>query len=80
MVQIRNTHYGYIVEEWLCLPRETHEKWHPLVNFGERQSDAKEFVTDIEEYSKYRITLLAKSFNPDIKYKRISSRIIRKEK
>jgi hypothetical protein len=80
MAQVSNTDYGYIVKEWFILPPEAHKRWHSLRNFGDRQSDAKEFAEDVKELKDSSLNFLAKNFNPDVKYKRISSKVFRKEK
>ena len=73
MAQVSNTKDGYIVSEWFILPPDTYHRWHNLRNFGNRQSDAKNFAKDVDKLNEYRLNDLARNYKNEIKYKRITS-------
>lgn len=62
---------GYVVSAFLE-DTDGLMRYKPLRNFGDRQSDAKEFAKDIEEYSETRLNNMAKSYRNDVLYKRIN--------
>lgn len=73
--QITNTPDGYVVQVLIA------GVWTSLRNFGERQSDAKEFCyKDCPKLSESNIKLLAKNYNKNVKYIRINENLFRKQK
>lgn len=73
--QITNTPDGYVVQVLIA------GVWTSLRNFGERQSDAKEFCCkDCPKLSESNIKLLAKNYNKNVKYIRINENLFRKQK
>jgi len=66
--QISNTPDGYVVE-WY-----DGDHWHPLRNFGDRQSDAIEFkTTDCPRLDDWNLKALVKRYDPSVKYKRLKN-------
>jgi len=80
MAQKSDTKDGYVVSERFILPPDTTPTWHNLRNFGDRQSDAIEFVKDVEEKLGIdSLIFLAKNYKREIKYIRINSRNFKKQ-
>ncbi len=72
MFQVSNTPEGYVVQVLIC------GTWAPLRNFGERQSDAKEFCyKDCPKLSQSSIWLLAKNYDMNVKYIRINEKLFK---
>lgn len=75
MFQVSNTPEGYVVQVLIC------GTWAPLRNFGERQSDAKEFCyKDCPKLSQSSIRLLEKNYDMNVKYIRINEKLFKKQK
>lgn len=74
MFQVSNTPEGYVVQVLIC------GTWAPLRNFGERQSDSKEFCyKDCPKLSQSSIWLLAKNYDMNVKYIRINEKLFKKQ-
>ena len=72
MFQVSNTPEGYVVQVLIC------GTWATLRNFGERQSDAKEFCyKDCPKLSQSSIRLLAKNYDMNVKYIRINEKLFK---
>lgn len=62
--QIAERNGDYIVENYMQLPNEGWPKWRPLINFGERQGDARIFMLiDFKEMRGDRIYAMAKAYD-----------------
>lgn len=70
---------GYVVQAYFRCSLDTHEKWHSIRNFGDRQSDAIEYLNDIENVEEYRLNSLAKAYSPDVKYIRMRNGYYRRQ-
>lgn len=74
MFQVSNTKEGYVVQVLIV------GTWTSLRNFGERQSDAKEFCyKDCPKLSDLNIKLLAKNYDKNVKYIRVNERLFKKQ-
>ncbi|MCQ2065851.1 MAG: hypothetical protein MJY66_08355 [Bacteroidaceae bacterium] len=74
MISIANTSDGYVVAVHVIDKNGKCHAWLPLRNFGDRQSDAKDFAyLDVPKLTIEQIWQLSKRYDPAIKYKRISS-------
>lgn len=72
--QVSNTADGYVVE---ALVDGT---WLPLRNFGDRQTDAKDYCyKDCSLLEVSTIKYLAKIYSKDVKYIRINARCFQKQ-
>lgn len=70
---INNNNNGYVVAV-LITCNDGLERYKPIINFGDRQGDAIEFVAyDIEKFSYATIAARVKSYKEDDKYKRVGS-------
>lgn len=75
MFQVENNPEGYVVS---CY-RESH--WQPLRNFGERQGDARCFMLfDCPKLTDSEIGILARRYDKDRVYERVSSRQFKTKK
>lgn len=69
LFQVENTDHGYVVSAYDPVRRDG---WKPLRNFGDRQGDARGFMLYDAPFLPYEKTmLLAKNYNPKVKYIRI---------
>lgn len=74
MFQVSNTPEGYVVQVLIV------GTWTSLRNFGERQSDAKEFCyKDCPKLSDLHIKLLAKNYDKNVKYIRVNEKLFKKQ-
>lgn len=79
--QIVSSKQGYIVEGYFTLPPETWDSWHPLRNFGDRQSDAIEFkYYDCPNLDEKRVIALAKMYKQETKYIRVNGRQFKRQR
>lgn len=79
--QKKNTPHGYVVEGYFTLPPETWDSWHPLRNFGDRQSDALEFKNiDCPELDIRHAISLARMYKSEIKYIRVNRRCFKRQR
>ena len=77
---ISDTPDGYIVSVYLE-DGNGYGKWHPLRNFGDRQSDAKEFANwDVPKLEEIHINALIKQYKNNVKYIRVNGRNFKKTK
>lgn len=75
MFQVSNTPEGYVVQVLIVCT------WTSLRNFGERQSDAKEFCDkDCPKLSDLHIKLLAKNYDKNIKYIRVNEKFFKRQR
>ena len=66
-----NNNNGYVVEA-LITCEDGLERYRPIINFGDRQGDAIEFVAyDFEKFNYATITARSKSYKDSDKYKRV---------
>lgn len=74
MFQVSNTKEGYVVQVLIV------GTWTSLRNFGERQSDAKEFCyKDCPKLSDLNIKLLAKNYDKNVKYIRVNEKLFKRQ-
>lgn len=74
MFQVSNNPDGYVVQVLIG------GIWTSLRNFGERQSDAKEFCyKDCPKLTESNIKLLVKNYNSKVKYIRINEKLFKKQ-
>lgn len=67
--QTKSTHIGYIVEVYD--EDRWGRRWLPVMNFGWRQGDARDFVEhDCFELADQALVNLTKSFNPHVLHRR----------
>lgn len=72
--EICNSEFGYIVEAHIEDDNGL-RYWVPLRNFGQRQSDAMDFCHhDCPRLSETSIKSLARNFDRDVTYKRVSEK------
>ena len=70
LAQILNSYYGYIIEVWADFDASNYYRWYPIINFGNRQSDAIEFVRyKLDDLEWSFIRRRAKDFNSAKLYK-----------
>lgn len=75
MFQVSNTKEGYVVQVLIV------GTWTSVRNFGERQSDAKEFCyKDCPKLSDLNIKLLAKNYDKNVKYIRVNEKFFKRQR
>jgi hypothetical protein len=67
--QIENTKNGYVISVYTTYD-VGYNKWYPIINFGDRQGDARFFMLyELDKYNESFIRRRIKDFNPKDKYK-----------
>lgn len=62
--QITESKGDYIVECWMQFPGQAWPHWKPLINFGERQGDAKIFMlVDFKDLKGDRVYAMARNYD-----------------
>ena len=70
---------GYVVQSYFRIPPDTHNRWHSIRNFGNRQGDAIRYMSDIKNSELHKLNSLAKTYKPDVKYIRMRNGYYRRQ-